>query len=138
MTRQRWQRNPAPVRLLQRLMRLRIWPLVRVLRTILGIDIGKTWPAGLILPHPYCVVIHADAELGDSCVVYQGVTIGADSVGRVPCLGDRVVVYPGACIIGNVHIGDGVIVGANSVVRTDVPSGCVVAGVPARIVSGKD
>lgn len=37
-------------------------------------------------------------------------------------------------IIGNVHIGNNVVVGAGSVVVKDVPDNCVVAGNPARII----
>lgn len=40
----------------------------------------------------------------------------------------------GAIILDGVTIGDNVIVAAGSVVRSDVPSDCVVAGIPARIV----
>lgn len=43
-------------------------------------------------------------------------------------LGQNVVVLPG------VTIGENAVVGANSVVREDVPSHTVVAGVPARII----
>jgi serine acetyltransferase len=42
---------------------------------------------------------------------------------------------PGAEVIGRVHIGADVAVGANAVVTTDVPGGSVVAGVPARVIS---
>ena len=38
------------------------------------------------------------------------------------------------CIIGEVTIGDNVIIGAGSVVVKDVPSNVVVAGNPARII----
>jgi serine O-acetyltransferase len=37
-------------------------------------------------------------------------------------------------VIGNVTINDNVIVGANAVVVKDVPSNCVVVGVPAYII----
>ena len=37
-------------------------------------------------------------------------------------------------IIGPVHIGDNVIIGAGSVVVKDVPSNCVVAGNPAKVI----
>ena len=40
----------------------------------------------------------------------------------------------GAKIIGPVRIGDNVEIGANSVVVKDIPSNCVVAGVPAKIL----
>lgn len=43
-------------------------------------------------------------------------------------IGEKVSIMPG------VHIGKGCIIGANSVVTKDIPSYCVVAGVPAKIV----
>ena len=49
-------------------------------------------------------------------------------------IGDNVHIHAGARIIGPVRIGDNVEIGANSVVVKDVPSNCVVAGVPARII----
>ena len=53
-------------------------------------------------------------------------------IGNNVWLGDKVSVLSG------VHIGDNVIVGANSVVTKSVPSNCVVAGVPAKIVKQLD
>lgn len=57
-------------------------------------------------------------------LVSKGPVIIGDSV----WLGDKVVVLPG------VTIGDGAVVAANSVVTKDIPSFCVAAGVPARII----
>lgn len=37
-------------------------------------------------------------------------------------------------IIGDITIGDNVIVGAGSVVTKDVPSNCIVAGNPAKVI----
>lgn len=53
-------------------------------------------------------------------------------------IGDNVFVGANATILPGVNIGNDVIVGANSVVTKDVPSGCVVAGNPARIISTVD
>ena len=53
-------------------------------------------------------------------------------IGNNVWLGDKVSVLSG------VHIGDNVIVGANSVVTKSVPSNCVVAGVPAKIIKQLD
>jgi acetyltransferase-like isoleucine patch superfamily enzyme len=40
----------------------------------------------------------------------------------------------GAVILPGVHIGRNAVVAANSVVKTDVPAGCVAVGAPARII----
>lgn len=53
-------------------------------------------------------------------------------------IGDDVFVGAGATIMPGVEIGDRVVVGAGSVVTRSVPSGSVVAGVPARVVSTFD
>lgn len=48
-------------------------------------------------------------------------------IGKNVWIGDK------ATVLAGVHIGDNVIIAANSVVNKDVPSNCVVAGVPAVI-----
>ena len=40
----------------------------------------------------------------------------------------------GATLLGNITVGDGVNIGARSMLVSDVPPNCVVVGVPARIV----
>ncbi len=49
-------------------------------------------------------------------------------IGKNCWLGDNV------CVLGGVRIGDGVVVGANSVVTTDLPDGVLAAGSPAKII----
>ena len=49
-------------------------------------------------------------------------------------IGNNVWIGDKASILAGVHIGDNVIVAANAVVTKDVPSNCMVAGVPARII----
>ncbi|MEU2204816.1 hypothetical protein AB0P19_11030 [Microbacterium oleivorans] len=96
---------------------------------------GERWPSGLILPHPYGIVIHGHSEIGPDCVIYQGVTIGENGSGNgAPTLGARVRVYANSTILGPVSIGDGAVVGAHSLVLTDVPPGVLVVGAPARVV----
>ncbi len=48
-------------------------------------------------------------------------------------IGNNVFISSGVIIHSNVNIGDNVIVGAGSVVENDIPSNCVVSGVPAKI-----
>ena len=38
-------------------------------------------------------------------------------------------------MVGNVHIGNNVVIAANAVVTRDVPDKCSVGGMPARILS---
>jgi acetyltransferase-like isoleucine patch superfamily enzyme len=40
----------------------------------------------------------------------------------------------GVTVLGGVHIGDHVVIGANSVVTRDIESYCVAVGVPARVI----
>lgn len=49
-------------------------------------------------------------------------------------IGERCSIGTGSIIVGGVRIGDEVIVGAGSVVVKDVPSNCIVAGNPAKII----
>lgn len=53
---------------------------------------------------------------------------GEIMIGRNVWIGDKVTV------LGGVSIGDNVIVAANTVVTKDIPSNCVVAGVPAKVI----
>jgi serine O-acetyltransferase len=78
------------------------------------------------------VVIHSKAIIGKDCVIGQNVTIG--SRGPLPVIGDNVFVGPGSKCIGG-RIGSNVVIGANSVVTKDVNDNCVVAGVPAKVIS---
>jgi serine O-acetyltransferase len=92
--------------------------------------IGK----GLRIHHFGGIIVHSAASLGEHCTLYQGVTIGdLGGFGGVPRLGNHVVIGAGAKILGDIEVGDHCRIGANAVVRTSVPAGCVAVGVPAVI-----
>lgn len=93
---------------------------------------GPEWPEGLILPHPLGVVINPLASIGSNCVIYQGVTIGSRKGPAAPSIGDRVVVWPGAVVLGDIVIGSDAQIGPNAVVINDVAPGVTVVGNPAR------
>jgi len=80
-------------------------------------------------------VIHKDVRVGLDCLISHGVTIGGTGTRQgVPVLGDRVHVGTGAVILGPIYVGNDVVIGANTVVISDVLPGQVVVGVPARVV----
>lgn len=88
--------------------------------------------AGLFLQHGFSTIITCNS-IGNDCWINQQVTIGYNGV-YCPTIGNNVTINAGAKVIGNVHIGDNSIIGANAVVVKDVPSNCTVVGVPAYII----
>lgn len=123
-----------------RLRRLRNWA-DRRLRRDFGcfVQSGARIGPGLKLPHPVGIVIGAGARIGSNCTIYQQVTVGGARRGdyqanRYPCIGNDVVLYAGARLLGDIRVGDRVEVGANAVVRSDVPDDSIAVGLPARAI----
>ena len=74
-------------------------------------------------------------SIGKNCSVNSGVIIGNNGgQNRIATIGDNVSISIGAKVIGDVTIGNNVIVAPNSVVVKDIPNDCVVSGVPAKII----
>lgn len=108
-------------------------------RFLTGIEIhpGATIGRRFFIDHGSGVVIGETAEVGDDCLIYQGVTLGGtgkEKGKRHPTLGNHVVVGTGAKVLGNILIGDHVKIGAGSVVVRPVPDHSTVVGVPGRVV----
>jgi serine O-acetyltransferase len=111
----------------------------RKCRNHYGIELPYTVKLGrrVIIEHQGCIVIHGGAQIGDDCIIRQGVTLGNRTLDRpydAPKLGNRVNVGAGAKILGAVTIGDGASIGANAVVLIDVPAGAIAVGIPAKIL----
>ncbi|EHH2531838.1 serine acetyltransferase [Vibrio parahaemolyticus] len=104
-----------------------------------GVQVQYYHRKNVNFPHPVGVVIGRQVRLGMDCKIHQNVTIGG-TVGKdgQPTLGDNVMVYANAVIVGPIAIGSNVIVAANSVVTQSVPDNCIVAGIPAKVVKYLD
>lgn len=79
------------------------------------------------------VSIHPAAVIGDDVGIMHNVTIGMNMGLGVPRIGNRVFIGVGAAVLGDVVVGDGARIAANSLVIADVPPDSVAMGVPARI-----
>ena len=104
-----------------------------------GVEIHPAAKIGrrLVIDHGTGIVIGATAEIGDDCLLYQGVTLGGtgkDVGKRHPTLGNNIMVGCGAKILGPFKVGDNARIAANSVVLREVPENATVGGVPGRIV----
>ena len=102
-----------------------------------GIDIhpGATIGHSFTIDHGTGIVIGATAIIGNNVTIYQGVTLGAKNfpldekgnpikgIARHPIIGDNVVIYSNATILGRIKIGDNSVIGGNIWVTNDVPVG---------------
>lgn len=95
-------------------------------------NIGK----GLIIGHYGRIIVNGSVKFGEQIYITHGVTIGRNSTGRrkgVPVIGNRVRIGANACIVGNVRIGNDVMIAPNAFVNVDVPDHSVVVGNPCVI-----
>lgn len=93
-----------------------------------GASIGKYFT----IDHGTGVVIGATCIIGDNVKIYQGVTLGAKSftfdkngnpvkgIPRHPVIGDNVVIYANATVLGRITVGAGCVIGANVWVTHDM------------------
>lgn len=99
--------------------------------------IGKnvTIGEGLLLPHPWCVIISGNVRVGENVTLGQYSTLGGnlkkecevDGENRkTPIIGDNVWIAAGAVVAGPVVVGDNVIVSANGVVTKSVLENSIV------------
>lgn len=87
-------------------------------------------------PHPVGVVIGIGVELGHECMIFQNVTIGTKSIFAhdFPKIGDKVIIGANSVLIGNITIGNNVLIGASSFVNVDLPENAIAVGNPAKII----
>ena len=113
--------------------------LSQLTRSLTGIEIhpGAKIGKGVFIDHGMGVVIGETTEIGNRCLLYQGVTLGGtgkDHGKRHPTLSENVVVGAGAKVLGAISVGTNTRIGAGSVVVRDVEANSTVVGIPGRIV----
>lgn len=108
---------------------LTIWYSFRLYRCSVkfGYQINRncTIGYGLYIGHRGSIVVNGQAVLGNNINIANGVTIGATPRGErkgVPVIGNDVWIGANAVIVGNVTVGDDVLIAPNSFVNFDVPS----------------
>lgn len=99
-------------------------------------------PRNVSFPHPTGIVIGEGVVLGERVRVFQNVTLGGarigdQSLGNYPVIGDGTTLFAGAVLVGGITIGCNCTIGANAVVRCDVPDDAVAVGIPARVLPPK-
>ncbi len=97
-------------------------------RFLTGIEIHPGARVGrrFFIDHGMGVVIGETAIIGDDVMLYHGVTLGARGYSkgkRHPTIEDGVIIGAGAKVLGDITIGSGSMIAANSVVTKDVASG---------------
>ena len=125
-------RSRLPLKLAARL-------LSQIGRGITGVEIhpGASIGQGVFIDHGMGVVIGETAQVGNHCLLYQGVTLGGtgkDHGKRHPTLGTNVVIGAGAKVLGAIEVGANTRIGAGSVVVRNVEAGCTVVGIPGRVI----
>ena len=96
-------------------------------------DIGE----GFYIGHCGRIIINPKAKLGKNINIATGVTIGQENRGKrkgAPTIGNNVWIGTNAVIVGNVTIGDDVLIAPLTYVNFDVPSHSIVLGNPGKII----
>lgn len=103
-----------------------------------GIEMGAAQIGkGLYLGHAFGITVNGSAVIGNNVNLHKGVTIGMENRGKrwgAPQIGNNVYIGINATIVGNVSIGNNVMIAPNSFVNIDVPDDSIVLGNPAVIV----
>ena len=103
-----------------------------------GLEISVTAKIGkgLYLGHPYNITVGSDVKIGNNVNLHKGCTIGWENRGPrkgSPILGNCVSVGINSTVVGNVTIGNDVMIAPNSFVNFDVPDHSVVIGNPGVV-----
>lgn len=88
---------------------------------------------GLYIGHGVGVIINPSSKIGSNVTLSQFLSIGSNN-GKAATIEDNVYIGPSVCLVEDVTIGHGSIVGAGAIVTKNVPPLSMVAGNPAKVI----
>lgn len=124
-------------------LKIKVWN-EYMMRHSASISIDAKIASPLILPHGVSgIFITQSAVIGSNVVIFQQVTIGANTIKGsrsygAPTLEDNIYIGAGAKIIGAAHVGKNVRIGANAVVVSDIKDNSVVVSENRIIVKDQE
>ncbi len=127
---------------LKKYLLLALWPWQKTIEVFTGISLpySAVIGPGLFIAHFGNIIVNSRSVLGAGCNLSPGVTIGISGRGQrrgVPVIGNGVYFGVNSVVVGPITVGNDVVIGANSLVHTDVPSRCTMLGVPAVVINSR-
>ncbi|WP_418603869.1 serine O-acetyltransferase [Hwangdonia sp.] len=92
----------------------------------------------VFINHFGAIIINRKAKIGKNCNIAPSTTIGQANLGKLkgyPSIGDKVWIGTGVGTVGNIQIGNNVLIAPNSFVNIDVPDNSLVLGNPAKVIA---
>lgn len=119
----------------------RVW--LRKLMYKYGYEIPYTTKIGkgFYIGHVGGIAVNPNATIGNNVNISQGVTIGQANRGKLkgaPTIGNNVWIGPNAVIVGNIKIGNNVLIAGGAFVNFDVPDNSIVIGNPGKIIRSEN
>lgn len=120
-------------------MARRALPLIKYRQYILGgneIDYRAKLGNRIKFTHPSGVIIGAGVIIEDEVTIFQQTTFGSHGhkgePKSYPTIKQGAIIYSGAKVIGGITVHENAVIGANSVVLTDVPKNTTAVEIPAK------
>lgn len=90
---------------------------------------------GFLCIHPFATIINAES-IGKNFSVKHCVTVGNKIGGNAnrPKIGENVTIHCNAVVVGDITIGNNVVIGSGTILYKSVPDNCEVVGNPAFIL----
>ncbi len=112
------------------------WLIRQPVRLLLHVDIPAKARigGGLYLPHPRNIIIGPGVVIGEDCSIFHDITVGHGPRPGLATVGNHVVLFPGAKVLGGISIGHRSEIGANCVVARDIPEYTLVLPAASRII----